>query len=261
VAETIPYSPQTLRGWSDASVESARVILPLVFALDRPRAVIDVGCAIGNWAATCRELGVEEVVGVDGDYVDRDALLIPHDRFLAHDLTRPLSLDRRFDLAISVEVAEHLPEGRAAGFVSDLCGLAPMVLFSAAIPFQGGLDHLNEQWPAYWVDRFAKHGYTPVDCVRDEVWDNPKVASWYAQNTLLYVAPEAQNPAITGHRGFGRAPARVHPAVFTTYAGGRYQRMRRRFAQLLARLRPKRQDHSSSTLKLKRSLGRGSARL
>ncbi len=237
MAAPAEYSSQTLHAWSDGSVESARAILPLLFALSRPVSVIDVGCSIGNWAAVCRELGIEDVIGVDGDYVDRRALRIPEDRFVAHDLTRPLRLGRSFDLAISLEVAEHLPEECATGYVADLCRLAPMVLFSAAIPYQGGLHHVNEQWPGYWVQRFAGHGYAPVDCVRDEVWDDPSVSDWYAQNTLLFVADHVRTPAITGHHGFGRYPARVHPAVFTKYAGSRYQTLRRRVVEGLARLR------------------------
>jgi hypothetical protein len=133
------------------------VVLPIVFELCRPRSAIDVGCLFGAWAAECRRLGVDEVVAVDGGYVSVSDLLIPGDAFLAHDLNQPLRLERKFDLAISLEVAHYLPESRAGGFVADLCELAPMVLFSAAIPHQGGIGHVSEQWPG-WAERFAEHG-------------------------------------------------------------------------------------------------------
>ena len=236
MSRSAPFSPAALRAWDELSLSSARVVLPLVFALRRPASVIDVGCLYGSWAAVCRELGVEDVVGIDGDYVDRRALRIPERSFVAHDLAESLKPTRTFDLAVSLEVAHYLPESRAAGFVADLCALAPVVLFSAAIPCQGGRGHVNEQWPAYWAERFASQRYTPVDCVRDEVWDNATIASWYAQNTLLFVSHDACYPAINDHCGFGRSPARVHPDVFMTYAGGRYHRLRARVADLLATL-------------------------
>ena len=95
---------------------------------------------------------------------------------------------------------------------------------------------------AHPILRFAQHGYTPVDCIRDEVWEDERVAGWYAQNTLLFVAADAQVPALDGHPGWGRCPPRVHPELYITYADGRYQRLRRRVAaalELTARPRPR----------------------
>jgi SAM-dependent methyltransferase len=229
----VPFSPGQLQAWSTASAASARVVLPLLFRLSRPASVVDVGCLFGAWAAAAGELGVADVTGVDGTYVDRSKLLL--DRFEAHDLTVQFRLDREFDLALCLEVAHYLPRQRAASFVADLCALSPLVLFSAAIPHQGGLGHVNEQWPAYWAEHFVKRGYTPVDCVRDEIWDDPDVAPWYAQNTLLFVKHDAATAPLRAHYGYGRCPARVHPAVYMTYAGGRYHTLRRRANALRAR--------------------------
>jgi SAM-dependent methyltransferase len=228
-----PFSTQTLRAWNELSQQSARAVLPTVFGLCRARSVIDVGCGFGAWAAECGRLGAREVVGVDGDYVARGELVIPAETFVTHDLIRPLRMGHRFDLAISLEVAHYLPESRAGGFVADLCKLAPLVLFSAAIPHQGGGGHVNERWPTWWAERFAEHDYIPVDCVRDEVWEDQRVASWYAQNTLLFVAADAHVPALDGHPGWGRCPARVHPTIYLAYAGGRYHALRRRMAAAL----------------------------
>ena len=229
------FSDRTLHAWNERSRDSARVVLPIVCAICSPRSAIDVGCLFAAWGAECRRLGVVDVVGVDGHHVDRRDLLIPFDRFVAHDLRAPLRLERTFDVALSLEVAHYLPEERAAGFVADLCALAPLVLFSSAIPHQGGGAHVNEQWPAYWAAHFRELGYAPVDCVRDEVWDDPRVASWYAQNTLLFVAPDHM-PSLRDHRGYGRAPARVHPHVFMTYADGRYHSLRRRASDAVERM-------------------------
>jgi SAM-dependent methyltransferase len=166
---------------------SAEVIVPLVLELLPVRSVVDIGCGDGSWLGVFRKLGVEEILGIDGEYVDRNILQISEDRFQAHDLTKAFEIDRVFDLAISLEVAEHLPPECAAVFVECLTRLAPIVLFSAAIPFQGGSNHINEQWPDKWADLFKEHDYVPVDFLRKRVWQNEAVFWWYAQNTLLFV--------------------------------------------------------------------------
>src|SRR5437588_1473336 len=161
---------------------SAQVIVPLVPDLVRPRSVIDVGCALGTWLAVFKEHGVEDIWGVDCEQVDSSLLETPEDRFTALDLERPLQMKRRFDLVLSLEVAEHLPGSCAEDFVSSLTELGPVVLFSAAAPFQGGNHHLNEQWPEYWAELFQERNYLPVDCLRRKIWQNESVDWWYAQN-------------------------------------------------------------------------------
>jgi SAM-dependent methyltransferase len=151
---------------------------------------VDVGCGVGSWAASFAASGIEKVIGVDGTNVDRQQLQIDPDCYVAADLTKPFSLDQRFDLAVSLEVAEHLPPQRGASFVADLVRLAPAILFSAAIPGQRGRSHLNEQWQGYWASLFADHGLVPVDVVRPKVWNDSRVEWWYAQNTFLYLTVE-----------------------------------------------------------------------
>jgi SAM-dependent methyltransferase len=132
------YGPAFFDAHRDGARHSARAIVPLVLRLVRAGSVIDVGCGQGTWLAVFAEHGAADVTGVDGDSVDRDRLEIPADRFRGHDLARPLSVGRTFDLAVSLEVAEHLPAASADDFVASLAHLAPVVLFSAAAPYQGG---------------------------------------------------------------------------------------------------------------------------
>lgn len=162
-------------------------MVPMVIDLVRPGSVVDVGCGTGGFLSVFGQHGIRDILGVDGDYLERSDLEIPAEAFLALDLTRPLHLDRIFDLVISLEVAEHLPPPSADLFVESLVRLGPVVLFSAAIPHQGGIHHLNEQWPDYWARRFANHGYVAFDCLREQIWNDQRVAWWYAQNTFLYL--------------------------------------------------------------------------
>jgi SAM-dependent methyltransferase len=183
------YDPAFYAWQSGGSLASARRVAPLVNALLAPRAVLDVGCGLGTWLKAFSDIGVADVLGIDGDYVERSALLVPPDRFVAADLRSPPPLDRVFDLAVSLEVAEHLPAEHASAFVRYLGAAAPAVLFSAAIPGQGGRDHVNEQWQDYWRAKFAEIGYAAVDAIRPRIWGCPDVAVWYQQNMVLYCAP------------------------------------------------------------------------
>lgn len=204
---------------SAESRRSASVVVPIVMELFRPKSVVDFGCGVGTWLAEFAAAGVLDYEGRDGDYVPRDQLQIPGERFHPTDLTKLAPPARRFDVAMSVEVAEHLPAHLAASFVAVLVAAAPVVLFSAAIPHQGGVDHINEQWPEYWRALFREHGYRAIDAIRPRVWGHPEVAWWYQQNVVIYCHPAALDAA----SGLDPVPDDrllnvVHPNFFTFIA-------------------------------------------
>jgi SAM-dependent methyltransferase len=205
---------------------SAEVVAPLVLQLLPVRSVVDVGCGDATWLAAFQELGVSDILGIDGDYVERDLLQIPQERFRPMDLTKPFHFDRTFDLAVSLEVAEHLPADRAAAFVECLTLTAPAILFSAAIPHQGGGGHVNEQWPEEWATLFQKHGYLPIDCIRRRIWQNDSVDWWYAQNTLLFARSDLveRTPALKAEldKTDLRQLSLVHPRQYL-YLENRYR--------------------------------------
>jgi SAM-dependent methyltransferase len=184
---TAEYTDEFYRSLREGARKSARVIVPLVLDYIHPRSVVDVGCGTGTWLSVFRENGVTDILGVDGDHVKKEWLEIPDDRFLSFDLKTSFRIDRQFDLVISLEVAEHLPPECAGMFVDTLVGLGPVILFSAAIPLQGGTHHINEQWPDHWADLFKSRGYIPADVIRKRVWQNPDLDFWYAQNSLIFV--------------------------------------------------------------------------
>ncbi len=141
------YTDVFFEGMQDGASRSARGILPFVIRLLQPESVVDIGCGRGAWLAASSELGITDVLGLDGDYVSNHDLLIPGDRFLATDLSKPFTIPRHFSLALCLEVAEHLPRRAARTLVQTLTAAAPAVLFSAAIPGQPGTHHVNEQFP------------------------------------------------------------------------------------------------------------------
>lgn len=187
---------------------AAHLVLPYLFRSWKPNSVLDVGCGLGTWLTVCEELGIQDYLGVDGDYVNLTKLTIPQSKFKTLDLRNPFDLRRRFDLVLCLEVAEHLPEAAANSLVQSLVNHGKVILFSAAIPGQGGQNHINEQWPEYWQEKFAAYGYYFHDTIRPEFWNNPSVDLWYRQN-VFFVKPE--KPAVKPMLSI------VHPELFASH--------------------------------------------
>ena len=170
------------------NTSAAEVIVPLLLHQFSPGSVLDVGCGIGTWLSVFLAHGITDVKGIDGDFIDRTLLskFIDEKYFSAADLTQLFDLKKKFDLVISLEVAEHLPPKSAETFVASIVQHGDTILFSGATVGQGGQNHLNEQWPSYWADLFQKHGYQCYDIIRPLIWNDALVNKWYKQNVLVY---------------------------------------------------------------------------
>ena len=154
---------------------SASIVVPLVMSIVNPRSVIDVGCGLGTWLSVFNELGVDNILGLDGDWVDEKRLHIPKNKFKSIDLEKPININRKFDLAVSLEVGEHISKENSENYIKYLINKAPVILFSAAVPFQGGTNHINEQWPEYWIKIFKKNNYEVIDCLRAKIWGEKRI--------------------------------------------------------------------------------------
>ena len=196
------YSKEFFDVTEDSSLQSAHVVVPLVLEIARPQSVIDVGCGRGAWLSAFRKGGVNDIQGVDGDYVDTSSLLIPQECFSAVDLSKPFVLSGRYDLAVCLEVAEHLPAAMADVLVRQLTAVAPLIVFSAAIPGQGGTNHVNERPPSYWRELFEAHGFMMFDPIRPAILTDSRIAWWYRQNIVVYAVKEAIDrlPLLEPHR-------------------------------------------------------------
>jgi len=163
---SLHYSREFYNGLQNNVLRSARRVVPIINNLIQPGSVVDIGCGLGTWLSVFREEGVDDIFGVDGHGVKQSLLTIESQQFNHWDLRQRLELDRTFDLVVCLEVAEHLPAASARTLVKTLTGLGHIVLFSAAIPGQGGTKHINEQWPDYWANLFSEFGYRGIDCIR-----------------------------------------------------------------------------------------------
>jgi len=171
------------------------VIAPILYEIFAPESVSDLGCGIGNFLYKFKECGVKKVLGIDGAWSNNKLQKLKGDDLLLKNLMEDLQVKERFDLAISFEFAEHLYEQYAEKIVGDLTGMSDVVVFSAAIPGQGGQNHLNEQWPDFWVKLFNAKGYDCYDVIRPLIWNIPEVKFWYKQN--MFVAVNTRNATET----------------------------------------------------------------
>ena len=198
-----PYDCNFYRLNSESVIASPRAIVPIVHDFIHPTSVIDVGCGTGAWLAVFLEHGVQRILGLDGAHVNPDWLKISKSCFRPVDLTQQIKIEERFDLALCLEVAEHLPLAASGRLIDFLVKAAPWVLFSAAIPLQGGANHVNEQWHEYWHEEFKKRNYMKLDIVRKQIWTDKRIDYWYRQNIYLY----ASNDLVRQRREFEQALA------------------------------------------------------
>ena len=202
------------------NLDAPRKIVPLVLDLIKPKSVIDVGCGTGTWLKIFKDNGIDDILGLDGTWVDRQMMHknIDEKNFREVDLEK-LSFEdvnRTYDLAVCLEVAEHLAPEAADLLVSNLTRFSRYVLFSAAIPFQGGINHVNEQWPEYWKRKFSKHGFLFFDVIRPQLWNDPQMPYWYKQNTFL-VCRKEDAPSATPLQN-GVYDNNVHPDLYIILA-------------------------------------------
>ena len=180
------YSSDFYKYIDAGSSASAQVISKILLNSMQIDSLLDVGGGNGVWAREWLAAGTHDVLCIDGDYVNLGQLAIPATAFQARDLAEPFDLQRRFDLVESLEVAEHLPESSADTFIDNLVTHGDVVLFSAAVPNQGGEHHVNEQPPEYWRTKFKKRGYVVYDALRPSLISNPEVKPWYRFNSFVY---------------------------------------------------------------------------
>jgi len=177
--------------------------------------VVDFGCGLGRWLSAAEDLGVSDVRGYDIPEVPIEDRLISEDKFHAADLGLPLVSDRKFDLAVSTEVAEHIDPANISTFIENICNFSQQVLFTAAPPYQGGAGHCNENWIEYWVWHFREKGYHAYDFIRDACWNDTSINYYFRQNVLFF-ASDSQHEKLS-KLGIQKSPnpkSLIHPEMY-----------------------------------------------
>lgn len=205
---------------------SAQEIVPFLISTFHPSSVLDIGCGLGTWLKVFQESGIEDIIGIDGDYVDKKSLFINEKNFISADLTKPISLSRAFDLVVSLEVGEHISKDLDELYFENIIRHGQIVYFSAAIPFQSGTNHVNEQWQDYWAQKFTKHDYVICDIIRPKFWNDDRIQTHYIQNGLVYIKKQLidKYPNVHPYLVDINSPISVvHPKTFISKIDPRYQ--------------------------------------
>lgn len=165
------------------------IIVPHIIEAIKPQSVVDLGCGIGTFLSVFKKNGINDILGIDGEWTNRELLskYLDSNNFQVADLEKKLEINKKFDIAICLEVAEHLSKNSADTIVNNLINLSDIVVFSAAFPGQGGQNHLNEQWPSYWEKIFNSYNYKFYDVFRPIFWNNDEIQDWYKQNMFLII--------------------------------------------------------------------------
>jgi hypothetical protein len=197
------YDTDFYESQMQGSLKSAFKYADLISKIYNFKSVVDIGCGRGTWLKAFNKRGCEIVVGYDGAYNNQQNMIDKSIKFCDADLNNPNNIDTsvRYELAISLEVAEHVEKKSASDFILLLTKLSDSVLFGAAYPRQGGINHVNEQKPSYWAKIFTKYGYVPYDLFRPAFWGDNDIEYWYQQNTFLYVKKNSALENILIHNG------------------------------------------------------------
>ncbi len=174
----------------EAAVRSAGAMTESIVTQFKPRRVVDVGCGTGALLEAFRQRGCE-VYGLEYSEAALQFCRARKLRVEQFDLEHDsLGKPETFDVATSMEVAEHLPEKFADRYVDLLTQMSNIVVLTAAHPGQGGTDHVNEQPPSYWIAKFQARGFTHDAALSrqwGQVWKEAgNVSPWYCENLMVF---------------------------------------------------------------------------
>jgi hypothetical protein len=177
-------------------IESAEAVLSHLFRYFKPKSLVDVGCGRGAWLKVAQNLGVNNLLGIDGQWNEGKLILRNTKKskinFINYDLNHFFKVDKKYELAICLEVAEHLNSSAAVNLVRSIINLSDTIVFSAAYNMQGGVMHINEREHSYWGKLFLKNNFIVFDIFRPNLWKKNNISFWYRQNTFLFVKKKSQ---------------------------------------------------------------------
>lgn len=162
-----------------------------IFELFHPKSILEFGCGDGNLTRVLQKEGIS-ITALDG-FSQPDFSKFRNISFHKLDLNNVETVNnfiktngKKYDLAICMEVAEHLKPEVSENLIEWLASSADRVIFSASVTMQGGEGHINCRNRLFWNDLFEKKSFFLNDVIRKSIRKFPDVGIWYRLNTLVY---------------------------------------------------------------------------
>ena len=185
------YNPLTMWSYHRLALRDAGRVMGAIHEVF-PQAIrqLDVGAGSGAFAAAGARHGLR-VRALERSAAGRTLARAQRVTASPFDLRSASSAAREpVDLAYCFEVAEHLTPELGDRLVTFLAGAAPIVVFTAAQPGQGGYGHINEQPAAYWEQRFRAAGMQPAPdaagALRRAFAQNGVDGPWFERNVQVF---------------------------------------------------------------------------
>ena len=153
-----------------------------------PRSVVDLGCGNAEFLNEFQKKGII-VQGYEGSRSAIGKASIDKQHIKLFDLRNKIEEKEKYDLALCLEVAEHIENKFSQRLVENLTSLSDKVVFTAATPGQGGHFHINEQPREFWVNIFKQRNYGYDAQTTEKVKNDMKkagVLSWYCDNLMVF---------------------------------------------------------------------------
>ena len=165
---------------------SACKYLKVVKQVIKINSIIDFGAGTGAWLHAAKSLGIDKLFGIEKHYqIDiKGAKILKQNVFD--------KVDFRADIAVSVEVGEHILPEKSSTFIDVITSSSDIVIFGAANTHQSGDAHINCREVGFWKNLFKNRGFKLVDLFRQQFWNCRKINKAYVQNIFLYVKRESK---------------------------------------------------------------------
>lgn len=174
-------------------VNARKVLQPVFGILGVPNSFLDIGGGAGSWCAAAKNLGVQRVRLVDACPPNQVIPELSQEEQVQANLEEGIPNQGQFDLVICIEVIEHLTDHAASRLIKQMTSFSNFILFSAAIPGQGGIGHISERLHEYWHNKFSQFKFDKYDVIRPMLISRSDISSIHRQNLFIYAKKECSH--------------------------------------------------------------------